>query len=277
MLDSCCVTCFEYEVNSPALSVNVQKKIAVVRRSFIISVFVVCCKSQTNVFKKGYFSQRHRFFCRCIRTFLDLRVVSDFFQRISDLFIATSIMEWVAFSFGVLYVVLMAWERTAAWTSALISSLAYVYVCFTTDLFLESFLQLFYAGMGIYGWFSWSKRSSEDWIPIRWRLKNHLVFLLIGLVLSFVVGLFFDLRTAQANPYMDAGITVFSLTATFLSVKKVVENWYYWLVIDAFSFYLYGSQALYVSALLFLIYMVFSVVGLVKWRGRMTNELKLKN
>jgi nicotinamide mononucleotide transporter len=186
-------------------------------------------------------------------------------------------MEWVAFSFGVLYVVLMAWERTAAWTSALISSLAYVYVCFTTDLFLESFLQLFYAGMGIYGWISWSKRSSEDWIPIHWRLKNHLVFLLIGLVLSFVVGLFFDLRTAQVNPYMDAGITVFSLTATFLSVKKVVENWYYWLVIDAFSLYLYGSQSLYVSALLFLIYMVFSVVGLVKWKGRMTSELKMKN
>jgi nicotinamide mononucleotide transporter len=198
--------------------------------------------------------------------------VSDFFQRISDLFLATSIMEWVAFSFGVLYVVLMAWERTAAWTSALISSLAYVYVCFNSDLFLESFLQLFYAGMGIYGWISWSKRSSEDWKPIHWRLKNHLVFLLIGLVLSFVVGLFFDLRTTQVNPYMDAGITVFSLTATFLSVKKVVENWYYWLVIDAFSLYLYGSQALYVSALLFLIYMVFSVVGLVKWRRRMMNE-----
>ena len=180
-------------------------------------------------------------------------------------------MEWVAFSFGVLYVVLMAWGRTAAWVSALISSLAYVYVCFTTELFLESILQLFYVGMGIYGWITWSKRSSEDWTPIYWRLKNHLLFLLIGVVLSFVVGLFFDLYTAQVNPYMDAGITVFSLTATFLSVKKVIENWYYWLVIDAFSLYLYGSQALYVSALLFFIYMVFSVVGLVKWKLRMKN------
>ena len=195
--------------------------------------------------------------------------MSDFLQRILSIFASTSIMEWVAFSFGVLYVIFMAWERTVAWGCALISSLAYVYVCFTTNLFLESILQLFYAGMGIYGWITWSKRSSEEWIPIHWRLKNHLVFLLIGLVLSFVVGLFFDLRTTQVNPYMDAGITMFSLTATFLSVKKVVENWYYWLVIDAFSLYLYGSQGLYVSALLFLIYMVFSVVGLVKWKLRM--------
>jgi nicotinamide mononucleotide transporter len=181
-------------------------------------------------------------------------------------------MEWVAFAFGVLYVILMAWERTAAWVSALISSLAYVYVCFTTDLFLESILQLFYAGMGIYGWITWSKRSLLEWKPIHWRLKNHIVFLLIGLLLSFVVGLFFDLRTAQVNPYLDAGITVFSLTATFLSVKKVVENWYYWLIIDAFSLYLYGSQGLYVSALLFMMYMIFSVIGLVKWRRRYAEQ-----
>lgn len=206
-----------------------------------------------------------------VRTFLDLRGVSDLLHRIFSIFASTSIMEWVAFSFGALYVIFMAWERTFAWVCALISSLAYVYVCFTTDLFLESILQLFYAVMGIYGWITWSKRSSEEWIPIHWRLKNHMVFLLIGVVLSFVVGLFFDLRTAQVNPYMDAGITIFSLTATFLSVKKVVENWYYWLIIDAFSFYLYGAQGLYVSALLFLIYMVFSVVGLVKWRRRIKN------
>lgn len=195
--------------------------------------------------------------------------MSGFLQHVLNIFSSTTVMEWIAFTFGVLYVVFMAWERTAAWVSALISSLAYVYVCFTTDLFLESILQLFYAGMGIYGWITWSKRSVEDWTPIRWRLKNHVVFMIIGILLSFVVGLFFDLRTDQANPYLDAGITVFSLTATFLSVKKVVENWYYWLVIDAFSFYLYGSQALYVSALLFLIYMVFSVIGLVKWRRRL--------
>ena len=48
--------------------------------------------------------------------------------------------------------------------------------------------------------------------------------------------------------------------------RKILENWLYWFVIDAVSIYLYFSRELYLTALLFAIYLVMIVFGFVAWR-----------
>jgi nicotinamide mononucleotide transporter len=48
--------------------------------------------------------------------------------------------------------------------------------------------------------------------------------------------------------------------------KKILENWLYWLVIDAVAAYLYFDKALYLTALLFCLYLVIVVFGYFQWR-----------
>ena len=80
-----------------------------------------------------------------------------------------------------------------------------------------------------------------------------------------LLGYIFAYFTNQANPFVDAFTSVFSFTATFMVTKKVLENWIYWIIIDAISVYLFYSRELYVTAGLMCLYSLIAVFGLVKW------------
>jgi nicotinamide mononucleotide transporter len=47
--------------------------------------------------------------------------------------------------------------------------------------------------------------------------------------------------------------------------RKILENWLYWVVIDSASIYLYLDRELYLTALLFLAYIVIAVFGYRQW------------
>ena len=79
-------------------------------------------------------------------------------------------------------------------------------------------------------------------------------------------GYIFDQYSNQANPYLDAFTTIFSLMATFMVAKKVLENWIYWIVIDLLSIQLYAHRDLNLTAVLFALYTVIAVVGYFRWR-----------
>jgi nicotinamide mononucleotide transporter len=48
--------------------------------------------------------------------------------------------------------------------------------------------------------------------------------------------------------------------------RKVLENWLYWIVIDAVSIFLYIDRELYQTAVLFMLYLVLAVIGYIAWR-----------
>ena len=51
--------------------------------------------------------------------------------------------------------------------------------------------------------------------------------------------------------------------------RKVLENWIYWIVIDATSIFLYLDRGLYLYAGLFVAYLVIAVFGYFGWRRSM--------
>ena len=189
-------------------------------------------------------------------------------QNIKTGFINTSIIEWLGVLTGLLYVILISFKNITAWLFALLSSAIYVYLCFISNLFLETGLQLFYVAMAIFGWLKWKKDSLENETNIiKWDYRLHLLNILISGSLTFIIGYIFDNFTSQANPYTDAFSTIFSLVATFMVTKKVLENWIYWVFIDAVCIYLFASRGLYLTSLLFVLYTTIAVIGFFQWRS----------
>ena len=189
-------------------------------------------------------------------------------QNIKTGFINTSIIEWLGVLTGLLYVILISFKNITAWLFALLSSSIYVYLCFISNLFLETGLQLFYVAMAIFGWLKWKKDSLENETNIiKWDYRLHLLNILISGSLTFIIGYIFDNFTSQANPYTDAFSTIFSLVATFMVTKKVLENWIYWIFIDAVCIYLFASRGLYLTSLLFVLYTTIAVIGFFQWRS----------
>ena len=176
----------------------------------------------------------------------------------------TSFLEWTAVILGVSYVISITYKKMIAWLFALISSSIYVYLCFSAQLYLESFLQIFYVLTAIYGWLNWRKDTANKKI-ISWGFKLNLVNISLSSILTLSIGYSFSKYTNQANPYMDAFTTIFSLIATFMVARKVLENWIYWIIIDAVSIILYSSREFYLTSLLFTIYTLLALFGFIKW------------
>lgn len=201
-----------------------------------------------------------------------------FFENVYQGILLTSLWEWIAVITGVIYVILAALRSNFCWFFAIVSSGIYVYLCVEGKLYLESVLQLFYVVMAVVGWFYWKKNDSETASSSKdldsteviseiktWSITLHLVNIGISGSVALLLGYSFDTFTDQQNPYVDAFTTVFSLAATFMVVRKVLENWIYWVVIDIVSIFLYHQRGYSLSAVLYFLFALIAVFGFVAW------------
>jgi len=186
----------------------------------------------------------------------------------------TSILEWLGVLSSIAYVILAAFRKILCWPFGFLSSAIYVYICYTSNLYLETGLQIFYVGMAVYGWMNWMKQNQKNVPVIHWKLMLHLGLILGGIMITVGLGYYFKANTKQASPYLDAAITVFSFMATWMTAKRVVEGWIYWIIVDFAAIFLYASRDLYLSALLYFIFTVMSVSAFFQWYNQIKVQQK---
>jgi len=187
-----------------------------------------------------------------------------------------SFLELFGVLTGLAYLILAARQNILCWPFAIASVLAYIYICFKARLYAETFLQFYYLATGIYGWYFWSRNKGQGkHTPITtFSLTTHAFIILGGSAAFFITGYLISKYTNAAMPYVDAFTTVFSIITTLMVTWKKLENWIYWFFIDAVAVYLYASQGLYLTALLFIIYLVIVVIGYFNWRQDMAEQVQ---
>jgi len=169
--------------------------------------------------------------------------------------------------------VLVIRQNILCWLAALVSTGLYMIIFAAANLYMEAALQVFYAAMAVYGWHCWRSGGAGDkGLAIRtWRPRQHALVLLA--IIIFTVGFGVALRfTSAALPFADSFTTVSALIATYMVAKKLLENWYYWFVIDSVSIYLYVNRELWLTACLFVLYLALIVVGYRRWRADYHNQ-----
>ncbi len=177
--------------------------------------------------------------------------------------------EWLAFISGILYVTFAARGKRIGWLFGILSCGIWAYAdCLDYLLYIDGLLQVFYVGMGIYGWIQWTSNQTHsgtlDIVSKNW--FYHLPYLVFGLLISLVLGYYFSEYTPAAATYPDAITTVFSIYATYLTVTRQLEGWIYWILIDITYIYITISREAYLYALLFLIYTIIAVSGYISWK-----------
>ena len=179
-----------------------------------------------------------------------------------------SVIECIAVFFSILYVILAAKENIWCWGAAAISVSLYIYICFFAQLYPETGLQVFYLIMAFYGYYNWNKKEQSLQI-IEWNISKHFAVLILGAILTFLMGFFFATYTNAKMPIVDSFTTVFSVFATYMIAKKILSNWLYWIVIDVVSVYLYFSRDLHLTSLLFMAYTIIAIFGYFSWIKKM--------
>ncbi len=177
-----------------------------------------------------------------------------------------TLVEIAATLCGLVYILFMIRERIICWPFGIAGSLLSVYLFVDSRLYSEAILYFFYVVMGFWGWQRWARREAlADNPVVHYSFARHLPLIAISLLGSYALGWFFHTYTDAARPWVDATTTVFSFTATYLEVKKVLETWLYWIVLNAVSIWLYADRSLDIYAALIVVYTLLSFWGLIQW------------
>jgi len=83
--------------------------------------------------------------------------------------------------------------------------------------------------------------------------------------LAIITGLLLEKFTNAALPFLDGLTTWGAIITTYMVAKRLLENWIYWFVIDMISIYLFLSRGLFLTAILFCIYLVIIFFGYRSW------------
>ncbi|MEC7646081.1 MAG: nicotinamide riboside transporter PnuC [Bacteroidota bacterium] len=183
-----------------------------------------------------------------------------------------SMLETIAVLFSIIYVILGAKENIWCWAFAAISVALYIYICLNARLLSETGLQVFYLFMAAYGYYNWNKSDTELEIQ-QWSVTKHLLLILFGAIAVFLTGFYFSIYTNAKMPIVDSFTTVFSIIATYMITKKVLENWLYWIIIDIVSIYLYFNRDLHLTSLLFMLYTIIAIFGYFAWLNKIKKDV----
>lgn len=176
-----------------------------------------------------------------------------------------SIAEIFAVVLAIAYVWLAAEESIWCWPAALISTTLYVYVFWDVFLVFQMFLNAYYMVMAVIGFVHWKKSNQAGFYALHMPFKLHLLIVGGGLSLIVMVSFIASQWLSYSLLNLDLGITLFSLLATYLTVKKYLQSWIYWSIINSLSIYLFIQSQLYLTVLLMMIYLVIAIRGYLNW------------
>lgn len=183
-------------------------------------------------------------------------------------------LELVAVITGFICVFFNARENVWGWPLGIISCFLYIFIFYDTKLYPDMWLQIMYVGLNMYGWYQWlfggENKKELKITTLRW--KEASILIPSGLLLTLLSYYFFSTYTDAAQPFWDSFNTAFSLVAVYLMAKKRLENWLIWIMVDIIYVPLVFSRGLYLTAFLYLSYLVLATYGYIQWRKNMSKQ-----
>lgn len=181
-------------------------------------------------------------------------------------------LEIAAFVLALAMVVLNMRVHPAAWPLAILSSLLYVALFWDSRLYGDASLQVFFALMGLWGWWQWLRGTGADGGELRVRRlpPGHFLWLLGALAIGWpALGLFLRRYTNTDVPWWDAFPTAASVIGQWLLGRKYIENWAVWGVVNLVSIGLFAYKGLWLTVLLYALFVLMSALGWRAWKHRL--------
>lgn len=184
-----------------------------------------------------------------------------------------SVIGIIAAVTGVACVVLTGKGKLSSYIFGIINVLFYAYTAYHAKYYGEVMLNLiYYLPMNFVGWFAWKKHIDEQTGEVekkRLSFKSSvIVYFMTGLAI-FIYGLV--LRAMGGNlPFIDSMSTVVSVVAQILCIKRYVEQWILWIVVDIVTVIMWiaafftGGESV-ATLLMWSIYLINAVIMFIKW------------
>lgn len=181
-------------------------------------------------------------------------------------------VELTAAVLGLANIVLLARRSIWNYPFAIVMVLLYADVFYEARLYSDTLLQFFFLAINLYGWFYWarSKADAGEVEPRTMPARERLLWSIGGPIGIAIWGGLMARFTDAALPWWDASIAITSVIAQILLSRRYWENWVLWIAVDIVSIGVYAAKGLNATMLLYILFLLLSIWGLIGWRRRMT-------
>jgi nicotinamide mononucleotide transporter len=182
-------------------------------------------------------------------------------------FLAHNWQELAGFLTGALCVWLLIQQNIWNWPIGIANNIVYVIVFYKSGLYADSGLQFVYMAIAFYGWWNWLHGGVNHSELKANRASASALFGYAGVAAATTALLYWILRhTPSTVPFADGLTTALFLTAQFMMSRKLVENWWFWIIGDVLVIGLYVYKNLYLTSALYVVFLAMSIAGLVEWQ-----------
>lgn len=181
-----------------------------------------------------------------------------------------SLTEVFGFISGAVCVLLVVQENIWNFPVGIANNLFFIALFLSSRLYGDMALQIVYIALGAAGWYQWL-RGGENRTHLhvtRTSLREAASLIGIGAVATAGMYVYFR-RINDAAPFLDALTTVLSLVAQYLLNGKRIESWYIWICADVLYIGLYFQRGLYLTAILYALFIGLCIAGLRAWSAAM--------
>ena len=174
---------------------------------------------------------------------------------------------------GTWCVILTGKGKRSSFIFGLVNTICYAIVAFQEKYYGEVMLNaLYYLPMNFVGWFAWKKHmNDETGEVIKERLslkKSAVIYALTG---AAIFGYGMVLKKLGGNlPYIDSMSTVISVVAQILSIKRLMEQWVLWIVVDVVTVIMWavhfaqGGETIATLAM-WSVYLINAIIMFIRW------------
>ncbi|HSW67995.1 MAG TPA: nicotinamide riboside transporter PnuC [Bacteroidales bacterium] len=202
-------------------------------------------------------------------------MIENLFEFLHRDILATSWLEIIAVSFGILSVWFARKANILVYPTGIVSVLIYVYICFFAKLYAHMSINMFYFAMSVYGWYNWTRKDeNQKVIPISWNTPKQqwvaILAVITGYAVIFALIWIFkhdDLSYIRSFvPFVDSFTSAVFLVGMLLMARKKIENWLYWIIGNSVSIPLYFSLGLVMTSVQYIVFLGLAVLGYYEWR-----------
>ena len=186
--------------------------------------------------------------------------------------------------FGILATILAGKGKISCYIIGTLGVLCYSYIAWKNALWGTLGLQLLYylpmEFIGIYYWKDHLKEDTKEVKKTSLSVKERWLTGIGAVLASVILGVILMLLNDKF-PLPDAFVTVLPIIAFYLTVKRCIEQWIVWTIVNGINIVMwlviFVQVGNYIATLLtWFIYVCFGIYFLYKWEKEMTLENKIE-
>ena len=181
------------------------------------------------------------------------------------------ILGFTASVTGMLSVILVAKGKISNYYFGIINVVIYGFISYNSKYYGEAMLNiLYFLPMQIIGFMMWRRNNvnideNQEVKAERMTVKEIILWSVLSGIAVVVYGIILK-KLNNTLPMADSFTTVLSVTAMILMVKRYIEQWIVWIMIDIVAIYMWlFIKSDYNITIMWTAYLVNAVYGLYNW------------